>query len=126
MLNLQSLKREKQAIISIQSMLKNFTDSIDLSSDKIDRLKFQSLYKKYKSLYLDFLEKDSDNYFGEYRDSHAVDYTTIHLNMKAARNMQQKGSWDWEYLEYCIEELETERSLLKEASYNETLEDSFQ
>ena len=59
MLNLQNLKREKQTITSIQSMLKNFTDSIDLSSNKMDRLKFQSLYKKYKSLYLDFLEKES-------------------------------------------------------------------
>jgi hypothetical protein len=117
---------EKEMCKSIQLMLNNFNDQVLNKNEEGEQFnekqKFMELCKKFHRL-KDVLEYYNDtNYFGEFREyDHEIHWEMLEVNCKEIDRMKDKGNWDWEFVESCIEDVEAEIDMLEEVSYNEEI-----
>ena len=115
------IRKEKELLQSVQAM---FSSCSHKNKEKNYAL-FQKNLNKYTRLKDNLYRYDEDNYFGKYRENnHNVNYNLIENNHKSIIKLQKDKNWDYEFIDMCIEDIETELDLLEEYSYDECFEDN--
>lgn len=108
---------------SIQMMLNQFNDEV-LDKGKVEdteKVKFLKLYNQFITLRSDLEFYEESDYFGRHRQfNHEIDWGILNAADKEIKRMMRNKSWDWEFVEGCIEDAEVEIELLEKYSYDES------
>ena len=121
MFNTQA-RHEREMVGSIQKMI-NYCIFNDGLQQLKDRELFHEKFKKYSDLRDNLNSHDESNHFGAYRvDGHEINHRLLNNNHSEIILSKNSRKWDHEFIDLCIEDIETEDSLLEYHSYDELFE----
>jgi len=122
-LNQEQLRNEKAMVESFQNMFRMFEEN---QKGADDRVNFINRKSEFERLFLSLKDADDSDLYGRCRDiDHSINYVKLHSRLGRLNEMERQKDWEWEVVDRYIEDIEFDIQSLKDASYDEFLEDTF-